>query len=120
MTTDEDGPDIGPPQPFVAASRENNVETDIEGNDSTSTISETRFARLRHNGFLRRCWHIISWTPPRCRWDPKNPPKFSLPLNLLFAFVSYLSYILKANKITSTFILSPLSRQFSLADYVRC
>jgi hypothetical protein len=38
----------------------------------------------------RRYWtglmDVISWTPPRCRWDPENPFKFGLPLNILFAF----------------------------------
>ena len=28
----------------------------------------------------------LSWTPPWCRWDEQNPPKFGLPLNFLFAF----------------------------------
>ena len=40
------------------------------------------------NKFLRKCWTIFSWTPKWCRWDPEDPPKFSLALNLLFAFVS--------------------------------
>lgn len=30
--------------------------------------------------------NILLWTPPWCRWDPENPPKFGLPLNFLFAF----------------------------------
>ncbi|KAJ5788675.1 hypothetical protein N7457_003665 [Penicillium paradoxum] len=34
----------------------------------------------------RRFIDIISWTPPRCRWDTENPTKFGLPLNILFAF----------------------------------
>jgi hypothetical protein len=29
---------------------------------------------------------IIYWTPPKCRWDPDDPPKFTLALNTLFAF----------------------------------
>ncbi|KAF3767919.1 MFS general substrate transporter [Cryphonectria parasitica EP155] len=31
---------------------------------------------------------ILMWTPPRCRYDPDNPPKFSLALNLLFALTT--------------------------------
>lgn len=34
----------------------------------------------------RRFIDIISWTPPRCRWNTENPSKFGLPLNILFAF----------------------------------
>ncbi|OCK77050.1 MFS general substrate transporter [Lepidopterella palustris CBS 459.81] len=34
----------------------------------------------------RRIYNILSWTPLRCRWDPEKPPKFSMALNVLFAF----------------------------------
>ena len=34
----------------------------------------------------KRAYDIISWTPPNCRWDPDKPPKFSMALNILFAF----------------------------------
>ncbi|KAJ9649631.1 hypothetical protein H2199_000409 [Coniosporium tulheliwenetii] len=34
----------------------------------------------------RRVYDILSWTPPRCRWDPEKPPVFSMPLNVLFGF----------------------------------
>jgi len=33
---------------------------------------------------------MMIWTPARCRWDPENPPEFSLALNLLFGFVGSL------------------------------
>ncbi|KAJ9263706.1 hypothetical protein DTO212C5_7491 [Paecilomyces variotii] len=36
----------------------------------------------------RRLYDIVTWTPPRCRWDPKKPPEFSLTLNLLFGFAA--------------------------------
>jgi len=35
----------------------------------------------------RRLFEVFPWTPPACRYDPDNPPKFSLGLNLLFSFV---------------------------------
>lgn len=35
---------------------------------------------------LHRVYDILTWTPPRCRWDPKNPPRLTMPLNLLFGF----------------------------------
>lgn len=37
---------------------------------------------------LRRVYNLLSWTPPRCRWDPKKPPQFSIGLNILFAFAA--------------------------------
>ncbi|KAL8719096.1 MAG: hypothetical protein Q9225_003855 [Loekoesia sp. 1 TL-2023] len=30
--------------------------------------------------------NVLLYTPERCRYDPANPPKFSIGLNLLFAF----------------------------------
>jgi hypothetical protein len=36
--------------------------------------------------FWRRAVNLLLWTPPWCRWNPENPPKFGLPLNFLFAF----------------------------------
>lgn len=34
----------------------------------------------------RRIVLLLTWCPPRCRWDPENPPKFSMALNILFGF----------------------------------
>lgn len=34
-----------------------------------------------------RLRHILTWAPKNCRYDPNEPPKFSLSLNLLFALV---------------------------------
>lgn len=33
---------------------------------------------------------FLTWTPRKLRYDPKNPPQFTLGLNFLFAVVSYL------------------------------
>jgi hypothetical protein len=46
------------------------------------TTEGTRDSR----NYWKRILDIISWVPPRCRWDPENPSKFGLPLNILFAF----------------------------------
>lgn len=34
---------------------------------------------------LNRIGDFVTWTPKSCRYDPNQPPKFSLSLNLLFA-----------------------------------
>ena len=59
-----------------------------------SSGQEGRPGTLLESGFLGKCWTIISWTPKRCRWDPENPPKFSLALNLLFAFVRFILHLI--------------------------
>ncbi|KAF2226493.1 major facilitator superfamily domain-containing protein, partial [Elsinoe ampelina] len=33
----------------------------------------------------------LAWTPPTCRWDPNEPPKFTLYLNLVFAWATAVS-----------------------------
>lgn len=51
----------------------------------------------------RRIYDILTWTPPNCRYDPKNPPGFSMGLNILFAF---------AGAFTVVIILAPLASNF--------
>ena len=88
--------DIGIPQLFASQIPYGESNTEVDANNSASISSAATYARvakITNNGFLRRCWVVVSWTPPGCRWDPEHPPKFSMALNLLFAFVS-LPYIL--------------------------
>jgi hypothetical protein len=76
-------------------SEENNNDHD-NANDSTSTRSsdgEGRLARIKNHQYTRASWNFVAWTPKRCRWDPDSPPKFSLGLNLLFGFVSFISFV---------------------------
>ena len=35
---------------------------------------------------LQRCFSILNWMPPWCRWDKDKPPEFSIWINILFAF----------------------------------
>jgi hypothetical protein len=41
-----------------------------------------------HTGLLAKTQMILTWMPNSMRYDPDNPPKFTLGLNLLFAIVS--------------------------------
>jgi hypothetical protein len=48
--------------------------------------------RFGNNGALKKAvWDFVTWTPRRCRYDAEKPPKFSMSLNFLFAFVSLIS-----------------------------
>lgn len=81
----------GVPRPFPPQIEEGKDTGDIEARKCPSirsTASDNRLDKIRNNGFLQRCSSILSWTPSGCRWDPDHPPKFSIALNLLFAFVS--------------------------------
>jgi len=59
-----------------------------QGSRESPTGATEYFAQLRGQHFSRKCWKLVTWTPKRCRWDPEDPPKFSMGLNLLFGFVS--------------------------------
>jgi len=58
-----------------------------------------------------KVYGILSWTPPMCRWDPDNPPKFSMALNVLFAFAGCFTV---ANLYYSHPILNVLARDFGV------
>lgn len=41
-----------------------------------------------HRTALKRLGDLVTWMPKNCRYNPNEPPKFSLSLNVLFALVS--------------------------------
>ncbi|KAF2198339.1 MFS general substrate transporter [Delitschia confertaspora ATCC 74209] len=59
----------------------------------------------------RNIYNTLTWTPPRCRWDPSSPPQFSIQLNILFAFAGGFTV---ANLYYSHPILNILARDFDV------
>ncbi|KAK0663654.1 putative uncharacterized transporter YgaY [Lasiodiplodia hormozganensis] len=57
-----------------------------EGQTSTPSSSDEASTTLAKSSIWRRMYGIVFWVPPNCRWDPENPPGFSMSLNFLFAF----------------------------------
>ncbi len=57
----------------------------------------------------RRVYDTVFWVPPNCRWDPDEPPAFSMPLNILFAFAGAFTV---ANLYYNHPILNILARDF--------
>lgn len=86
------------------ASRNDNTEQ-----DSKSTIANTRFATFW------RTYDAVTYTPKRCRWDPVEPPKFNIWLNLLFGAAGAFTV---ANLYYTHPILDILSEDFGV-DYVQ-
>ena len=39
-----------------------------------------------------KTYTVLSWTPPRCRYDPDKPFQFSMALNILFGQTPFLAY----------------------------
>ncbi|KAG9961878.1 MFS general substrate transporter, partial [Aureobasidium melanogenum] len=59
----------------------------------------------------RRIYNVITYTPPRCRWDPEKPPTFSMALNVLFGFAGAFTV---ANLYYSHPILNILADEFNV------
>lgn len=69
--------------PVTEAATDNLSPIDKTDNlPSSTTTSPT----LSNPSRLRQIYEVLTWTPPRCRWDPNEPPQFSFSLNVLFAF----------------------------------
>ena len=84
-------------------------------NDSSSRSSSTgaKSSISSSPSKWRRILSILTYTPKRCRYDPSNPPAFSLPLNLLFAFAGTFTV---ANLYYSHPILDVLAHEFNVSD----
>lgn len=68
-----------------------------------------KWQRIRQTRFYR----FLSWTPPRCRFDPERPPQFSMALNVLFGFAGCFTV---ANLYYSHPILNLLARDFGVDE----
>lgn len=73
----------GIPQPANEKSQDSSDGNTVDGQD-LADISTA-------NGLQARGWSIIyrlwNWKPKPARYDPENPPKFTIWLNVLFGFV---------------------------------
>ncbi|MCJ1231941.1 hypothetical protein MMC12_008620, partial [Toensbergia leucococca] len=65
---------------------ESDVAQDIPTSPTSLTSPDTLSKHSPPPSSWQRIYSIISYTPQRCRYDPAQPPRFSMPLNLLFGF----------------------------------
>lgn len=74
--------EAGPDAPNIPSDTENSGESgeNAEDNDLTPKASSTKSNRWKS------ITDALLWAPPWCRWDKESPPKFGMPLNILFAF----------------------------------
>jgi hypothetical protein len=68
-------------------------------------------SKSQSQSLLRRIWTILTWMPPWCRWDPNQPPVFSMSMNVLFAFAGGFTV---ANLYYSHPILNILAAEFDV------
>lgn len=59
---------------------------DIQTKPDATPSEESEDKESKKPSRWRRAYEIAFWCPPNCRWDPNEPPKFSMGLNILFAF----------------------------------
>lgn len=86
---------------------------DHDSSNGTSTpeqIPQTEKPTSRRS-LWRRIYDILTYTPPRCRWDPQNPPQFSMAINVLFGFSGAFTV---ANLYYSHPILNILAEEFNV------
>ena len=62
----------------------------VQGGDPpihlTDNKEENEDRQPRRKGRAQQCLSLLNWMPPWCRWDKEKPPKFSIWMNILFAF----------------------------------
>lgn len=92
------------PQPFAAATPDSTGSDN--DNDAKSLDRPKRFSALR------RAYAAVTYTPARCRWNPDDPPGFSIWMNLLFGFAGAFTV---ANLYYSHPILNILATDFSVS-----
>jgi len=83
--------------------------TKEHGSSSVSVEVSNKTELQRGPSIFWKLWSIITWIPPNCRWNPENPPKFHMSLNVLFAFAGAFTV---ANLYYNHPILNILARDF--------
>ncbi|KAI0474358.1 major facilitator superfamily domain-containing protein [Xylaria cf. heliscus] len=75
---------------------------------------ETRLesSRPAQDGFKAKFLRTINWMPTWCRYDPHNPPKFTLSMNILLAFSTTFTV---ANLYYPQPILNVLAAEFNVS-----
>ncbi|KAL9094777.1 MAG: hypothetical protein Q9165_003048 [Trypethelium subeluteriae] len=98
-------------------SANNNEKEGLENLTPSSVVSPPPEDQksVKERSLPRRIWEVLTWTPPRCRWDPEKPPEFSMPLNILFGFAGAFTV---ANLYYNHPILNVLAHDFNV-PYVK-
>ncbi|KAK3651312.1 hypothetical protein LTR56_005769 [Elasticomyces elasticus] len=82
---------------------------------SNSSEQDAKAESTKPPSTWQKIYAIVFWTPPKLRWDPEKPPKFSLGLNILFGFAGAFTV---ANLYYNHPILNILAEDFNV-PYVR-
>ncbi|CAJ2502984.1 Uu.00g103780.m01.CDS01, partial [Anthostomella pinea] len=75
--------DHHPAQPVMSQAA---AETDGQDGPQPLPPTDTAQRDAKERGILARALSALNWMPPWCRYEPQNPPKFTLGMNILFGF----------------------------------
>ena len=74
--------EAGPDAPNILSDNENSGKSGENAEDHDLTPIESSTKSYRYKSVI----DALLWAPPWCRWHKESPPKFGMPLNILFAF----------------------------------
>jgi hypothetical protein len=94
--------------PEIVPSQDQSLESIPNEQEKTPSSISKAWNTVRNS----KIYALLSWTPPRCRWNPESPPKFSMALNCLFAFAGAFTV---ANLYYSHPILNILAHDFGVS-----
>ena len=81
-TSNPPNKEIGPADPNTIIDGRVSEEIGKNAEIEDTTTNDPSIKRGRRRLLIDQ----LLWAPSWCRWDKENPPKFGLPLNILFAF----------------------------------
>lgn len=105
MTTPTSG--LAPPPPTTPDITNTIIPTQDDFSECTHQTTSSQPLSLKH-----RISRLLHYQPPATKWDPTTPPKFTLKLNILFAFAGCFTV---ANLYYSHPILNVLATDFSVS-----
>lgn len=94
--------------------KDNVIDPDVRSSESADDDEDNANGeKVVAHGKTRSLLGTIFWTPPWCRYDPSQPPQFSLFQNVLFAFAGAFTV---ANLYYNHPILNILADEFKVTD----
>ncbi|CAP61113.1 uncharacterized protein PODANS_3_810 [Podospora anserina S mat+] len=102
-----------PPPPPPPPTGEKKLEN---GNSSTTSENDDDLEEVDlgvERGVGQEKWkRLLLWQPPRTRWDERNPPRFTVWINLLFGFAACFTV---SNLYYNQAILNRIAESFSVS-----